>query len=100
MGHRNPQGLVKFEDTIFSLEHGPQGGDELNEIKAPRADRVVTNVMTKHVDYFDAPAYEDLLYRLALKTKSDSEEIEDPAFASAAKHLMQAWKAYSSRSGN
>ncbi len=33
-GHRNPQGLVKFEDTIFSLEHGPQGGDELNEIKA------------------------------------------------------------------
>lgn len=73
---------------------------ELNEIKAPRADRVVTNVMTKHVDYFDAPAYEDLLYRLALKTKSDSEEIEDPAFASAAKHLMQAWKAYSSRSGN
>ena len=33
VGHRNPQGLVKYNDTIFSLEHGPQGGDELNEIK-------------------------------------------------------------------
>ena len=32
LGHRNPQGLVIFEDSIFSLEHGPQGGDELNEI--------------------------------------------------------------------
>ena len=32
MGHRNPQGLVKFENSIFSLEHGPQGGDELNKI--------------------------------------------------------------------
>ena len=33
IGHRNPQGLVKFKNRIFSIEHGPQGGDELNEIK-------------------------------------------------------------------
>ena len=32
LGHRNPQGLVYFEKEIFSLEHGPQGGDELNKI--------------------------------------------------------------------
>ena len=32
LGHRNPQGLVQYEDKIFSLEHGPQGGDELNQI--------------------------------------------------------------------
>ncbi len=32
IGHRNPQGLTKYKDKIFSLEHGPQGGDELNEI--------------------------------------------------------------------
>ena len=31
-GHRNPQGLVIKNNTIFSLEHGPQGGDELNII--------------------------------------------------------------------
>lgn len=32
LGHRNPQGLVKIEDKIFSTEHGPQGGDEINLI--------------------------------------------------------------------
>ena len=32
MGHRNPQGLYydKINDIIFSTEHGPQGGDEVN----------------------------------------------------------------------
>lgn len=33
MGHRNPQGLyITSEGTIWSTEHGPQGGDELNLI--------------------------------------------------------------------
>ena len=32
IGHRNPQGLVYKNNKIFSLEHGPQGGDELNKI--------------------------------------------------------------------
>ncbi len=33
-GHRNPQGLVFDTETgmLWSTEHGPQGGDELNEI--------------------------------------------------------------------
>ena len=31
-GHRNPQGLTKIDDFIFSVEHGPKGGDELNKI--------------------------------------------------------------------
>jgi cytochrome c2 len=32
-GHRNPQGLMVLDDgTIWSTEHGPQGGDELNLI--------------------------------------------------------------------
>ena len=31
-GHRNPQGLVLKNDIIFSTEHGPEGGDELNKI--------------------------------------------------------------------
>lgn len=31
MGHRNPQGLVQALDgSIWSTEHGPSGGDELN----------------------------------------------------------------------
>ncbi len=33
LGHRNPQGLyITPEGTIWSTEHGPQGGDELNLI--------------------------------------------------------------------
>ena len=31
-GHRNPQGLTKIKEFFFSVEHGPQGGDELNKI--------------------------------------------------------------------
>ncbi|MBW2399070.1 MAG: PQQ-dependent sugar dehydrogenase [Deltaproteobacteria bacterium] len=33
LGHRNPQGLYRAPDgTIWSTEHGPRGGDELNRI--------------------------------------------------------------------
>ena len=31
LGHRNPQGLARDKDgNLWSTEHGPQGGDELN----------------------------------------------------------------------
>lgn len=34
MGHRNPQGIAVLEDgRVLSIEHGPQGGDELNLIR-------------------------------------------------------------------
>jgi cytochrome c2 len=34
MGHRNPQGIVVLDDgRVLSIEHGPQGGDELNLIR-------------------------------------------------------------------
>lgn len=35
MGHRNPQGLAydAQTDTLWSHEHGPRGGDELNRIE-------------------------------------------------------------------
>lgn len=37
LGHRNPQGvLVDREGRIWSSEHGPQGGDELNVIERGR----------------------------------------------------------------
>lgn len=36
LGHRNPQGLVydPLRDMVFSSEHGPAGGDEINIITA------------------------------------------------------------------
>ena len=35
-GHRNPQGIVVLEDsgTVLAHEHGPAGGDEVNNIEA------------------------------------------------------------------
>ena len=34
-GHRNPQGLIMASDgRILAHEHGPKGGDEVNEIRA------------------------------------------------------------------
>jgi len=37
MGHRNPQGLYydKENNIIYSTEHGPQGGDEINVNTSP-----------------------------------------------------------------
>lgn len=36
-GHRNPQGLfIDGEGTIWSTEHGPQGGDEINILREGR----------------------------------------------------------------
>lgn len=38
LGHRNPQGAAIHPDTgeLWSVEHGPQGGDELNVVRAGR----------------------------------------------------------------
>ncbi len=37
IGHRNTQGLVRTRDgRVFSTEHGPEGGDELNHVVAGR----------------------------------------------------------------
>ena len=33
-GHRNPQGLFWHQGNLWQAEHGPQGGDEFNRIKA------------------------------------------------------------------
>tara|TARA_B100001063_G_C16719442_1_gene532678 strand:+ start:49 stop:1398 length:1350 start_codon:yes stop_codon:yes gene_type:complete len=37
IGHDNPQGIIfnKEDDIIFSTEHGPQGGDEININRYP-----------------------------------------------------------------
>ena len=31
-GHRVPQGLTILKDSVFNVEHGPKGGDELNKV--------------------------------------------------------------------
>jgi len=43
MGHRNPQGLFydSKNDIIFSTEHGPQGGDEINVNVNPNKNKII-----------------------------------------------------------
>ncbi|RFF32289.1 PQQ-dependent sugar dehydrogenase [Wenzhouxiangella sediminis] len=54
LGHRNPQGLVVEPGTghIWSHEHGPRGGDELNLIRA--GNNYGWPVVTQGVDYSGA----------------------------------------------
>ena len=33
LGHRNPQGIVEINEKLYSVEHGPLGGDEINLIE-------------------------------------------------------------------
>lgn len=53
-GHRNPQGIVVDPDTgrIWSHEHGPRGGDELNLIRA--GENYGWPVATHGIDYSGA----------------------------------------------
>lgn len=54
-GHRNPQGLAMDprDGSIFSTEHGPRGGDELNLIK--RAANYGWPVITYGMNYDGTP---------------------------------------------
>lgn len=74
MGHRNPQGLFydKKNNVIYSSEHGPKGGDELNIITSPGED--IQNYGWGIASYGDH--YEDNnldLYKIAPLNKSHSE---------------------------
>ncbi len=52
LGHRNPQGLAMQPGTglIWSVEHGPRGGDELNVVRA--GDNYGWPVITYGEEYF------------------------------------------------
>lgn len=54
LGHRNPQGLVVDgeTDTIYELEHGPAGGDEINVLKP--GNNYGWPVITQGLDYSGA----------------------------------------------
>jgi glucose/arabinose dehydrogenase len=54
-GHRNPQGLAidVLSGQVWSVEHGPQGGDEVNHIEAGR--NYGWPVITHGIDYSGEP---------------------------------------------
>ena len=57
-GNRNPQGMVydKTNNRIWSVEHGPQGGDELNLIK--KGNNYGWPVITYGINYNGTPITE------------------------------------------
>lgn len=54
LGHRNPQGIVydKKRQQVFSNEHGPQGGDEINVIE--KGKNYGWPIVTNGIDYSGA----------------------------------------------
>ncbi|REE80372.1 glucose/arabinose dehydrogenase [Lutibacter oceani] len=69
-GHRNPQGMVLHPETgkIWTHEHGPQGGDEINILKAgknygwPKASYGINYNDTKFTDDTSLPGMEDPIH--------------------------------------
>ncbi len=54
-GHRNPQGLIydKDSNTLWDIEHGPKGGDELNLVE--KGKNYGWPVITYGIDYDGTP---------------------------------------------
>ena len=72
MGHRNQQGLYydSKEDIIFSTEHGPQGGDEINAHINPNKN-IIKNygwAISSYGEHYGGPY--STLYKIAPLNKS------------------------------
>ncbi len=70
IGHRNPQGLIVSDNMIISTEHGPYGGDEINNIK-----------FGKNYGY-PISSYGELY-----KFKKDKEKLKIPKYELSKSHL-------------
>ena len=91
MGHRNPQGLFydKNDDIIYSAEHGPQGGDEININFTPGED--IKNYgwgISSYGEHYGFPDYPDgdnsKLYEVVPLNKSH----EDFGFVEPLKYFV------------
>ncbi len=79
LGHRNSQGLFydEFEDVIYSTDHGPKGGDEINldfapDYKNPKNFGWAVSSYGEHYDYPNKWLTEEF-YKRAPLHKSHSE---------------------------
>ncbi len=70
VGHRNPQGLIVVDDIVISTEHGPYGGDEINNIKFGK-------------NY----GYPVSSYGEFYKFKKDKEKLKTPKYELSKSHL-------------
>lgn len=80
IGHRNPQGLYYSEkhDDIFSTEHGPNGGDEINRNPNPHP-KIIENFgwpIASYGGHYGGSGYELINDRLELKENKEMKEYE------------------------
>ena len=69
-GHRNIQGLISVKNNIYSIEHGPMGGDEIN-------------LITKHKNY-GWPVFSlgtDYNYKNIYKPFSNNKNFKGPIYS-------------------
>ena len=85
MGHRNPQGLFYDDenDHIYSTEHGPEGGDEINLNKKPKINNVknfgwAISSYGEHYGSEDKWRVEDLYRRAPLNKSHKKFGFEEP----------------------
>jgi hypothetical protein len=78
IGHRNPQGLYYSEkyNDIFSTEHGPNGGDELNHNLSPNSKNIKNFgwPIASYGGHYGGSQYELINEKLELK---ENREIKD-----------------------
>jgi hypothetical protein len=78
IGHRNPQGLYYSNDLniLFSTEHGPSGGDEINFLNLDINDNTIANygwpIASYGRHYYDNEDDKDKRYELSPLKKSHS----------------------------
>ena len=78
IGHRNPQGLYYSNDLniLFSTEHGPSGGDEINFLNLDVNDNTIANygwpIASYGRHYYDNEDDKDKRYELSPLKKSHS----------------------------
>ena len=67
-GSRNSQGLLFLDDTLIAVEHGPQGGDEINKIDINN--NGVTNLGWPNYSY-GLPYHNDVSYANSKEEKGN-----------------------------
>jgi glucose/arabinose dehydrogenase len=67
MGHRSPEGLAinPANGELWEIEHGPQGGDELNKIEAGK--NYGWPVITHGIDYNNMPIKEGIVEKAGME---------------------------------
>ena len=67
MGHRSPEGLAinPANGELWEVEHGPQGGDELNRIEAGK--NYGWPVITHGIDYNNQPIKEGIVEKAGME---------------------------------